>query len=55
MSSKPSNGIPFGDPRNPWRATTEHCRKAGKLGKVKSPWNKWAPGLFSPSKRKTGG
>lgn len=33
-------GVPFGDPRHPFKPCTETARRAGKKGKAKSPWAK---------------
>jgi len=33
-------GVPFGDPLHPWRANTEHSRKAGLKAKARSPWSR---------------
>lgn len=35
------DGIPFGDPRHPYRQTTEMARKAAQANKGKTPWRKW--------------
>jgi len=37
---RPAGGLPFGHPDHPWRATTEHCSKAGKIARKKSPWGR---------------
>jgi hypothetical protein len=34
-------GIPFGDPRHPFRQTTEQARKAALCNKGKTPWRNW--------------
>jgi hypothetical protein len=31
-------GIPFGDPRHPFRQTTETATKAAKIARKVSPW-----------------
>ncbi len=41
-------GIPFGDPRHPYKQTTEVARRAGLKGKAASPWGK---GTLVVSKR----
>lgn len=42
-------GIPFGDPRHPWRQTTESARKAARANRGKTPWRKFRlPGSPPP-------
>lgn len=42
-------GIPFGDPRHPYRQTTEMATKAAQANKGKTPWRK---GNWQLSKKK---
>lgn len=48
---KMPEGIPFGDPRHPWKQNSVDAKRASLKGRARSPWGKFT---YSPRANSSG-